>query len=134
MKRASPGDNLRMIYLGMICLETTYSDEEYVPLLMLLRRNRPAAGKSLIQQFKAGHTQNGKLAPVRQMAAAAFARNLICEEVRSPFLNAIVLRLHDSLFAMICKAEQAFLMDCCQNELMNRRIYIGRCRVPYYVD
>jgi hypothetical protein len=125
---------LGMICLGMICLGMICSGEQDIPLLMLLRRNRPAAGKCLIQQFKARHTQHRKLAPVRQTTAAAFACNLICEEVRSPFLNAIVLRLHDSLFAMICKAEQAFLMNCRQNELMNRRIYIGGRRVPYYMD
>jgi hypothetical protein len=111
-----------------------YSGEEDVPVLMLLRRNRPAAGKSLIQQFKARHTHNGKLAPVRQTTAAAFTCNLICEEVRNLFLNAIILRLHDSLFTVICKAEQTFLMDCCQNKPMNGWIYVGGRRAPYYVD
>jgi hypothetical protein len=110
-----------------------YSGEEDVPFLMLLRRNRSATGKCFIQQFKARHAQNGKLTPVRKTTAAAFACNLICEEVRCPFLNAIVLRLHDSLFTVICKTQQAFLMDGRQNKLMNGRIYAGGRRVPYYM-
>jgi hypothetical protein len=96
----------------MICLEMIYSGEEDVPLLMLLRRNRPAARESFIQQFKIGHTQNGKLAPVWQTTAFAFACTLIREEVRRPFLNAIVLRLRDPLFTVICETQQASLMDC----------------------
>jgi hypothetical protein len=83
-------------YLGMI-----YSGEENVPFLMSLRRDRAAAGKVLIQQFNIGHALNGKLTPVREAATAAFACCLIREEVHDPFLNAIILRFHDSKFIVI---------------------------------
>jgi hypothetical protein len=110
-----------------------YSGKQYVPLLVPLRRNRPAAGKNFFQQFKLGHAQYGKLAPVRQTTAAAFARGLICKEVHNAFLNAIILRLHDSFFIVIFKAQQASLMDGRQDELMNSRINVGRRWVPYYM-
>jgi len=110
-----------------------YSGKENVPFLMSLRRDRAAAGKVLIQQFNIGHALNGKLTPVRKAAAAAFARGLICEEVHGPFLNAIILRLHDSFFIVIFKTQQTFLMDGRQDELMNSRIYVSWRRVPYYM-
>ena len=72
----------------MICFVMIYSGEEDVPLLMLLRRDRPATGKCFVQQLKAGHAQHGKLAPVRQMMVA-FTCNLMGQEIRDPFLNAI---------------------------------------------
>jgi hypothetical protein len=92
------GDYPGMIYLGMID-----SGKKDIPLLMFLRRNRPAAEGGLIQQFNAGHAKNGELAPVRQTTAAAFSCCLISKEVHNPFLNAIVLRLHDSFFTLIGK-------------------------------
>jgi hypothetical protein len=123
------GDYPGMIYLGMID-----SGKKNIPLLMFLRRNRAAAEEGLIQQFNAGHAKNGKLAPVRQTAAAAFSCCLICKQVHNPFLNAIVLRLHDSFFTLIGKAQQASLMDGRQDELMNSRIDAGRRGVPYYMN
>jgi len=95
-----------MTYLGMI-----HSGEEDIPLLMFLQQDRPATGKAFIQQFKLRYAQHGKLAPVRQTTTAAFTRSLKCEEVRNSVLNSIVLRLHDSLFTVIVKAEQASLMN-----------------------
>jgi hypothetical protein len=115
------------------CLGMIYSGKENVPFLMSLRGDRAAAGEVLIQQFNIGHALNGKLTPVRQAAAAAFSCGLIREEVHDPFLNAIVLRLYDSRFIVIGKAQQAFPMDGRQDELMNSRIYVGRRRVPYYM-
>lgn len=109
------------------------SGKQHIPLLMPLRRNRPAAGECFIQQFKAGHSQNGKLAPVRQTAAAAFAAGLVRKEVHDSFLNAIILRLHDSMLTVIGKTQQASLMNRRQDELVNTRIHAGRRRVPYYV-
>jgi hypothetical protein len=78
-----------------------YSGKENIPLLMFLRGDGPAAGERFIQQFKAGHAQNGKLTPVWETAAAALACGLIREEIHDPFLNAIILRLHDSRFIVI---------------------------------
>lgn len=101
---------------------------------MFLRRNRPATGKGVIQQLKAEHAQNGKLAPIRQTTAAAFTCSLKRKEVRDSFLNPVVLRLHDPLFIVIGKPQNAFPMDCCQDELMNSRIYVSGGWVPYYVD
>lgn len=109
-----------------------HSGKEHVPLLMLLGRDRPAAGKRFIQQFKAGHAQNGKLAPVRQRTAAAFTCNLVSKEVCRPFLNAIVLGLRDSIFIVIAKAQQPSLMDGRQDQLMDSGIHIRRGRMPYY--
>lgn len=117
-----------MIYLGMV-----YSGEEDVPLLMLLRRDRPATGKGFIQQFKVGHAQHGKLAPVRQTTTAAFTCSLKREQVRDSFLNAIVLRLHDSFLTVIVKAQQVSLMNRRQDEFVNTRIHASRRRMPYYV-
>src|SRR5712671_2605316 len=114
------------------CLGMIYSGKENVPFLMSLRGDRAAAGEVLIQQFNIGHALNGKLTPVRKTTAAAFARNLICEEVHNPFLHAIVLRLYDPLFIVIGKAQQAFLMDGRQDELVNGRIYVSGRWVPYY--
>jgi hypothetical protein len=101
--------------------------------LMFLRRNRPATGKGVIQQFNARHAENGKLAPVRQTTAAAFTCSLKCEEVRDSFLNPVVLRLHDPLFIVIGKSQHPFPMDCCQDELVNSRIYVSGGWVPYDV-
>jgi len=115
-------------YLGM-----PHSGEEDVPLLMFLRRDSPATGKAFIQQFDVGHTQHGKLAPVRQTATAAFTSSLKREEVRNSFLNPIILRLHDSFFAVIDKAQQASFMNRRQNEFVNTRIHASRRRMPYYV-
>jgi hypothetical protein len=42
------------------------------------------------------------------------------------------LRLHDPLFIVIRKAQQASLMDGRQDELMSSRIYVGRRWVPNY--
>src|SRR5690349_6746952 len=117
-----------MIYLGMV-----YSGEEDVPLLMFLRRNRPATGKGFIQQFKVGHAQHGKLAPVRQTTTAAFTCSLKRKKVRDSLLNAIVLRLHDSLFTVIVKAQQSSPMNGRQDQFMHRRVDASRRRMPYYV-
>ena len=110
-----------------------YSGKEYVPFLMPLRRDSPAAREGFIQQFKAGHAQNGKLAPVRQTTAAAFASRRVRKDVHDSFLNAIILRLHDSIFTVIGKTQQAFLMNRRQDELVNGRIDASRRRMPYYV-
>jgi hypothetical protein len=83
------------------CLGMIYSGKENVPFLMSLRRDRAAAGEVLIQQFNIGHALNGKLTPVWETAAAALACGLIREEIHDPFLNAIILRLHDSRFIVI---------------------------------
>src|SRR6266853_1093222 len=83
------------------CLGMIYSGKENVPFLMSLRGDRAAAGEVLIQQFNIGHALNGKLTPVREAATAAFACSLIREEVHDPFLNAIILRFHDSRFIVI---------------------------------
>jgi hypothetical protein len=107
--------------------------KEYVPFLMLLRRDRPAAGECFIQQFKAGHVQNGKLAPVRQTAAAALACSLIGKEVHNAFLDAIILRFHDSVFTVVGKAQQASLMDRRQDHRVDSGNHIRRRRMPYYV-
>ena len=114
------------------CLSMVHSSKQHVPLLMFLGRDRPAAGKRFIQQFNAGHTQNGKLAPVRQRTAAAIACDLVSKEVRRPFLNAIVLRLHDSIFIVIAKAQQPSLMNRRQDQLMDSGIHIRGRRMPYY--
>ena len=88
-----------------------HSGKEHVPLLVSLRRDRPAAGERLLQQFKAGNARHGKLTPVRQTAAAAFARDLICKEVYRFVLNAIIVRLYDSNFIEIGEPQQVSLMD-----------------------
>jgi hypothetical protein len=111
-----------------------YSGKENIPLLMFLRGDGPAAGERFIQQFKAGHAQNGKFTPVWETAAAALACGLIREEIHDPFLNAIILRLHDSRFIVIGKAQQAFLMNGCQDKIMNSRIHGSRRWVPYYAE
>ncbi|MCU1255499.1 MAG: hypothetical protein JWM83_1798, partial [Candidatus Angelobacter sp.] len=95
---------------------------------------RPAAGEVLIQQFNIGHALNGKLTPVRETAAAAFAADLICEKVYHALLNTVILRLHDSRFAVIFKAQQASPMDGRQNKIMNSSIHSGGCRMPYYTE
>jgi hypothetical protein len=110
-----------------------YSGEEDIPLLMFLRRDSPATGKRFIQQFKVGDTQYGKLAPVRQTTAAAFTRRLVRKEVHHSSLNAIVLRLYDSLFTMIGKAQQSSLMNRRQDEFVNTSIHTSRRRMPYYM-
>jgi hypothetical protein len=109
-----------------------YPGKKHVPLLMFLRGHRPSARESLVQQFKTGHALNGELTPVRKTAAAAFACGLICKEIRDAFLNAIVMRFHDSIFIVIFKAQQAFLMNGRQDELMCNRIHSGRRWVPVY--
>src|SRR6478735_319540 len=100
---------------------------------MSLRGDCAASCERLLQQFKVGNARHGKLAPVRQAAAAAFARDLIGKEVYSPFLNAIVMRLHDSNLIEISKPQQASLMNSRQDVLMDRGIHIGGCRMPYYM-
>src|SRR5690242_1558407 len=104
-----------------------------VPLLMFLRRDRAAAGKSLLQQFKFGHALYHELAPVRQGAAAALARELIGEEVYSALLNAVILRLDDANLAVIEKPQQSLLMNGRQNTLMDREIHAGGSRMPHYM-
>lgn len=111
-----------------------YSGKENVPFLMSLRGDRAAAGEVLIQQFNIGHALNGKLTPVRETTAAAFARSLIREEVHGPFLNTIILRLHDSRFIVIGKAQQALLMNGRQDDFMKSRIDASRRRVPHYPE
>ena len=111
-----------------------YSGKENVPFLMSLRRDSAAAGESLVEQFNFGHALHGELAPVRQCAAAALARELIGEEVNSVLLNAVILRLNDANLVVIEKPQQSLLMNGCQDELMNGRIYVGRRRVPYYMN
>jgi hypothetical protein len=101
---------------------------------MSLRRNRPAAGERLLQQFKAGNARHGKLTPVRQAAAAAFTCDLIGKEMCGFFLNAIIVRLYDSDFIEIGEPQQASLMNGRQDALMNARIDCGRSRMPYYAD
>ena len=108
--------------------------KEKVPLLMSLRRDSPAAGEGLLQQFKFGNARHRKLAPVRQTAAAAFTCNLIGKEVHSPFLNAIIMRFYDSNFIEIGKPQQASFMNGRQDALMNSRINRGRGWMPYYAN
>jgi hypothetical protein len=110
-----------------------YSGKENVPLLMSLRRDNPAAGKSLIEQFNAGHPRNGKLAPVRETTAAAFPCDLICKEVHHLFLNAIVMRLRDTQLVLIQETQQPPLMNGAQDELMNGRVHGCGRRMPYYM-
>ena len=93
--------------------------KENVPLLMSLRRDRPAAGKGLLQQLKSRNARHRKLTPVRQTTAAAFTCNLIGKEVHGPFLNAIIMRLYDSNFIEISKPQQASLMNGRQDTLMD---------------
>ena len=107
--------------------------KENVPLLMFLRRDSAAAGEGLVQQFNFGHALHRELAPVRQCAAAALARELIGEEVHSALLRAVILRLDDANLAMIEKPQQASLMNGRQDELMNSRIDAGRRGVPHYM-
>lgn len=96
-----------------------YPGKENIPFLMFLRRDRPAAGECFIQQFKAGHSQNGKLAPIRQRTAAAFACDLIGKEVHGALLDAIIMRFHDSMLIVIAKAQQAFPMDGREDSFMD---------------
>ena len=93
--------------------------KEDVPLLMSLRRDRPAARKCLLQQFKLGNARHGKLTPVRQATAAAFARDLIGKEVYGLFLNAIIVRLYDSNFIEIGEPQQASLMNGREDALVD---------------
>lgn len=81
-------------------LEMIYSREYYVPALMLMRRNGPAAGVRFVQQFKPGDTLNGKFAPLRKMAAALPA-DLIREKIHHAFLNAVILWLRDALLIIV---------------------------------
>ncbi len=111
-----------------------YPGKENVPLLMSLRRDSPAAGERLLQQFKPRNARHGKLAPVRQAAAAAFTCDLIGKEVRGTLLNAIIMRLHDPNFIEIGKAQQAFPVDGREDTLVDPRIHIGRGRMPYYTN
>jgi hypothetical protein len=111
-----------------------YPGKENIPFLMSLRGYRSAAREVLIQQLNAGHTQDGKLAPVRQTTAAAFATCLIREEVHDTFLNAIVMRLHDSIFILVCKTQQTSLMNRRQNKIVNSSVHSNRRRVPYYAN
>jgi len=108
--------------------------KENVPLLMLLRRDRAAAGEGFVQQFNFGHALHCELAPVRQCAAAALTRKLIGEEVHSALLNAVILWLDDANLAVIEKPQQSLLMNGRQDALMNARIDCGRSRMPYYAD
>jgi hypothetical protein len=109
-----------------------YPGKKHVPLLMFLRGHRPSAGEALVHQFNGGHPQNSKLPPVWKTAAAAFACSLKYKKAHHAFLNAIVMRLHDSIFIVIFKAQQAFLMNGRQDELMSNRIHVNRRWVPYY--
>lgn len=109
------------------------SGKQNVPFLMFLRRNSAAAGKGLVEQFNFGHALHGELAPVRQCAAAALARELIGEEVNSALLNAVILRLNDANLVVIEKPQQSLLMNGRQDELMNGRINIGRRGMPHYM-
>jgi len=108
--------------------------KENVPLLMSLRRNRPAAGEGLLQQFKPGNARHGKFAPVRETTAAALTCDLIGKEIYGLLLNAIIVRLYDSDFIEIGEPQQASLMNGRQDALMNARIDCGRSRMPYYAD
>ena len=108
--------------------------KENVPLLMSLRGDSPAAGEGLLQQVKPRNARHGKLAPVRQRAAAALARELIGKEVYSALLNAVILWLDDANLAVIEKPEQSLLMNGRQDALMNSRIDCGRSRMPYYTN
>ncbi len=108
--------------------------KDNVPLLMSLRRDRPAAGERFLQQFKPGNARHGKLAPVWQTAAAAFTRNLICKKVYCLFLHAIIMRLYDSDFIKVGKPQQASLMNGREDALMNARIDDRRSRMTYYTN
>jgi hypothetical protein len=111
-----------------------YPGKENVPFLMLLRGDGPGAAEVLWQQFNIGHALHGKLPPVRQTAAAAFATDLKCKKVRHAFLNTVILRLHDSIFTVVCKTQQASLMDGRQNKIMNSSVHTSRRWVPYYAN
>lgn len=101
---------------------------------MSLRGHRPAAGEVLIQQFNIRHALNGKLTPVRKAAAAAFAANLICEKVHQALLNTVILRLHDSRLTVIGKAQQAFLMNGRQDQVMSNRVHGSGRRMSHYAE
>ena len=116
-------------YSGMV-----HPGKENVPLLVSLRRDSPAAGERLLQQFKPRNTRHRKLTPVGQTAAAAFTRDLIGKQVHGPFLNAIIMRLYDSSLIEIDKPQQASLMDRRQDALMDSSVHIGRGRMPYYTN
>ena len=97
---------------------------------MALRRNSAAAGKSLIQQFKAGNLLNNKFAPLRDSSAAALASDLIGKEVRSAFLNAIILRLCDPKLIVVDEAQHVFLVNGSQNRFVYRWINAAWRWVP----
>lgn len=101
---------------------------------MALRRNSAAAGKSLIQQFKAGNFLNNKLAPLRDSSAAALASDLVRKEAHSAFLNAIILRLCNPKLIVIGEAQQLFLVNGSQNRLVYRWINAAWRRMPDYMD
>jgi len=107
--------------------------KENVPLLMFLRRDRTAAGEGLVQQFNFGHALHGELAPVRQRAAAALARELIGKEVYSALLNSVILWLNDANLAVIEKPQHFLFMNGRQNTLMDRGIHSRGSRMPYYM-
>jgi len=44
------------------------------------------------------------------------------------------MRFYDSYFIKIGKPQQASFMDRRQDALMDRRIHIGRRRMPYYMN
>ena len=117
----------------MVCVRMIHSGKKYVPLLMFLQWDSPAAGKGLVQQLNFRHALHRELAPVRQCAAAALACKLIGEEVHNAFLNTVILRLHDANLVVIQKPQQALPVDGAQNELMNSRIYVRRRWMPHYM-
>jgi hypothetical protein len=104
--------------------------KENVPFLMLLRGNSAAAGEGLVQQFKSGHAAHGEFTPIGEAPAAAFAADLIREEVHHAFLNSVILWLGDTKFALVRKAQQPRLVNRGQDEFMSSRVNARRRWMP----
>ena len=88
---------------GLKLFGLAYSDEQFVPLVMLFCR--AVSSKSFFQNFEIGHFVYFKHAPVGELSGTALASGLVAEEARASILQAVVVRLDDAEFVLIDEAD-----------------------------
>ena len=87
---------------------------------MIAGLGRAPAWKRLIEETKSGNRFYERPTPVGEWFAAQTAY-LIAEELDLPFVNAVVVRLHDSWLVLVIELNQPLLLDGGSEQLVNLR-------------